>query len=411
MKKLNLLFILAFAVIVLPACNIINSIRAVKTISACKIGQRNFKEVIPFQNKYGFIVLKVKINGDPQQYEFIFDSGAGTTVLSKEIADKLGLKSNVSITVRDAHGNAAKQEVASVKQMELGSIKFNNVGVVVINYPASSTIRCLGKDGIIGTDILDLCNWTIDFKNSTVTATDSALNFPKGAAVLPFSNKVAFMPYLDVKIGNTMVKNVLVDMGFNGSFTLPERNFNKKSGLFNDRDVYRTIDGSTQGLFGIRQDTAYSFLSDSINLKELSTKKVDISISKYATAKIGNRVWSRYLVGLEYKRNRILLSRQDNKSNFEFNKGFGMTMIMQGDRIFVASLADNSSAADNGIRPGDEVIAINGKPAMEYTSSYCDFNTWYRAYIARETKIVLTINGRPDIITLSSDYYRPFYKD
>jgi hypothetical protein len=215
------------------------------------------------------------------------------------------------------------------------------------------------------------------------------------------------MPFLDVQVGNVVAKNVLVDMGFNGSFTLPKQNFNRKNGFFNDREIYRTLDGSSQGLFGIKQDTVYSFMADSIKLNNLKASKVDISVSNNTTAKIGNRVWSQYLVGLEYKSNRILLSKREHSTNFEFNKGFGMTMFMQGDKIFVGSISDNSSASDNGIKAGDEIIAINGKPAFGYTSSYCDFNTWYRSYISRESKMVLTINGRPDIITLISTYYRP----
>ena len=67
-------------------CNIFKTIKLIKQ---GEIEQKQFKVQIPFENRAGLIVLKVKIN--EIEHDFLFDTGA-PTVLSEKLFKKLNLK-------------------------------------------------------------------------------------------------------------------------------------------------------------------------------------------------------------------------------------------------------------------------------------------------------------------------------
>ena len=63
--------------------------KTIKLIKQGEIEQKQFKVQIPFENRAGLIVLKVKIN--EIEHDFLFDTGA-PTVLSEKLFKKLNLK-------------------------------------------------------------------------------------------------------------------------------------------------------------------------------------------------------------------------------------------------------------------------------------------------------------------------------
>jgi C-terminal processing protease CtpA/Prc len=86
---------------------------------------------------------------------------------------------------------------------------------------------------------------------------------------------------------------------------------------------------------------------------------------------IGNEVLSRFKVTVDYSRQRMMLEPTSRLANpFESDMS-GIVINAQGKdcRIFkVEEVAEKSPAAESGILAGDEIIAIDGKPANQFTS-------------------------------------------
>ena len=81
--------ILAFSLLVL----FLNScmIRSLAALTSSNLKEKPVKEVvIDFEDVYGLMVVPVVIEG--KTYRFIFDTGAGSTVISKEISELKSFK-------------------------------------------------------------------------------------------------------------------------------------------------------------------------------------------------------------------------------------------------------------------------------------------------------------------------------
>jgi S1-C subfamily serine protease len=80
---------------------------------------------------------------------------------------------------------------------------------------------------------------------------------------------------------------------------------------------------------------------------------------------------SRFKVTVDYSRQRMMLEPNSRLTNpFESDMS-GITIDAEGKncRIFkVEGVTEKSPAAQAGIVPGDEIVAIDGKPANQFTS-------------------------------------------
>src|SRR6185503_15172783 len=146
-------------------------IKAYKAVQSATLNQKNFNVEMPIDYPVSHIVLHVGLNGSKNNYEFVFDTGAGGTVISQNLADKLGLKVVSTLSVKDGQGITTQKKVVMIPELDVSGLKFYNVGAIVSDYGPSSAINCIAKDGIIGVNIISKCNWTVNYERQTLTAT------------------------------------------------------------------------------------------------------------------------------------------------------------------------------------------------------------------------------------------------
>jgi hypothetical protein len=112
-------------------------------------------DTLHYENKYGFIVLATKVNGENKK--LIFDTGADITLLNNEAGTK-EKESNVSITDGAGNKSAERYRFDVVKKLEISTQKYKDVKVVLMDLPKPFT--CI-SDGILGNNIIRLQNWVI----------------------------------------------------------------------------------------------------------------------------------------------------------------------------------------------------------------------------------------------------------
>lgn len=138
----------------------------IKDIPASESASEEMKQRMT--GKSNVIWLPVFING--KKYEFILDTGASYSALSKSFAEEIGAG-----LVRDTidlhganHSGGTRTQRALIRQMNIGGMKVNNILAYVLSDNQLDTLVC--TDAILGMDFLKLAgNISIDFKRNTVT--------------------------------------------------------------------------------------------------------------------------------------------------------------------------------------------------------------------------------------------------
>ncbi len=116
----------------------------------------------------GHIHLPVFVN-EAGPFDFTLDTGAGMTVISKALADQLGVETYEGAKVKAAGvgGTPIPVRSAKVKSISLGTEIFRDKEVVVINRGPIAGSGCF-TPGIIGHDVLKDYIILIDYRSLTV---------------------------------------------------------------------------------------------------------------------------------------------------------------------------------------------------------------------------------------------------
>ena len=86
-------------------------------------------------------------------YRFILDTGS-PTILTKAVADELGLVIEAENTGKDAHGNPVRMGLAILEQLRIGEVTFRNIPVFIYDATQQAMARCVLDGGVIGSDIV-----------------------------------------------------------------------------------------------------------------------------------------------------------------------------------------------------------------------------------------------------------------
>ena len=112
------------------------------------------------------ILLPVEVNGEGP-FEFILDTGAGTSLLSSELGQKLGIKILGSKEGQSA-GGAVAVSLAKVSSLAVASAKLDNVDVGLVDLsPIGKTVGAK-IDGDLGYNFLRHFRITLDYRKSEI---------------------------------------------------------------------------------------------------------------------------------------------------------------------------------------------------------------------------------------------------
>jgi len=119
---------------------------------------------IPFSlHRDHFIVVQGTI-GDQQNLNFIIDTGATHTMISKKLAKSLGLQGEKKIVV--AVGQKVKVEEVVLPNVQIGRSRFESVTARI---GSLSFVQGLQVDALIGLTLLKRTNLAIDYSKMTLT--------------------------------------------------------------------------------------------------------------------------------------------------------------------------------------------------------------------------------------------------
>ncbi|MFH1701645.1 MAG: retroviral-like aspartic protease family protein [Candidatus Zixiibacteriota bacterium] len=177
---------------------------------------RNYMDVA-FAIKRGHITLKALVNGQGP-FDFILDSGAGSSLLSQGTVQALGLEPFGALPARGVGGlnNITIVEIDSINIENL-TLKYNRIGVY--NSEPKTGNLFAGIDGILGYDFISRFPLKIDFDRDILTAyhKDLAPRNPRG---IPINLDIQFqLPLINVEVDGMMTRTA-IDLGAQVEFVM-----------------------------------------------------------------------------------------------------------------------------------------------------------------------------------------------
>lgn len=385
MRKILYLLVLVF----FSGCGIINfGSRSVKA----KLQNTQFKTTVPFESKSNLQVVTVNVQG--VDLKFIWDTGAGVTVLTKQGAEKLNFEEYGNMTIRDSRGHKKRTPLIIIDSLKLGDLIFENVLTAVIEYPKESIINCIAYDGILGQNAIRLANWTVDYESQRFTVSDSSIDMGKNDLIIPF--KYNNSPRVNFTLGHAEVENILFDTGSNGLIDFPASlKEDLDDSLFVGKPS-RFIDGTSQGVFGSSLDTHQILYPAKLKLDTCELKNHSIEFDKSGKGKIGQQIFRQWnSFSIDHQSQKIIFHGQ--KKELEIKPKFSVGFKKDSATFTLATMLMDHINYQSGLSIGDTLASINGQNLSDFIEP-CDFFEW-------QSK---TFNNLPDTIPVTNNHGETF---
>ena len=304
------------------------------------------------------LYVDVEIGGEPRR--FVFDTGS-PSMMSKALADELGLKPVDSREGRDSHGAVVRSDIVQA-DMTLGGTTFHKVPVFAADFSSSTVVQCLIGDGVLGSEVLPLCAWQIDLPDSTLRCSTEtgALDHVDGAKrqrLYDFGYPHA--PILDVRFADEATSKAMFDTGSPGYFTISPPDFDgaeHAGGVKNTTSGYGSLGGSLGGQAPNAAQRRGELSSLAIGNVDLGS--VQAHVREFPPSLIGASILEHYVVSLDARSQSAYFDRYRDASfvrpSFGFSLGFE-------NEVSIALVWEGSPAAEAGLQAGQRVTAINGR--------------------------------------------------
>jgi len=299
------------------------------------------------------LYVRIEVNGSGP-YTFCIDTGAGVCAIDAHLANRLRLPAVPHATTKMSDGQRSKQAHYVVADLDL--IRYQTPFMMPL---AVVPLKELGYDGVIGMNMLSQFVLTLDGPGQTCSLTAKRAFTPPGVPALGLSlagDAVAMRGKIE---GRSV--SLTIDTGL-------QDGINVRRSVFNRLGMSRKAIASAKG--GLYQYSMYNSMPVELyRLQRLDLGNVTINYPIVAThtneksdghekdAVIGWQIFSRVKSIFDFPGKRLyLITGPQISEPMIFNR----TGIWNyGD--LVTEVSAGSSAERQGVKPGDRIIALNGK--------------------------------------------------
>lgn len=323
---------------------------------------------IPFDFEYRQIVLSVSVN-DSAPMKFLFDTGAGATVINKSKTGGLKLKKIDTVKVNGVMAGI----VAGGVSLSVPGVTVRNQQVVVMPL---DEFPCEFQDvaGVIGYGFIKEFVVEIDYEARTLSLFDpSTYQYAGRGDVIPLT--ITDTPKIHARAtspGGVLIDGFFeIDTGSDGALSIHSALVNRHKMLANSGTQLASSNTRVQGDLKAVEVRLDNFqLGRSIIAAPIVSLLPDEEGNN--DGPIGNEILRRFKVTIDYSRQRMILEPNNHLSDpFEMDMSGIMFESSGADcRVFkVVGVTEKSPAEEVGISIGDEIVAIDDQPARQFTSA------------------------------------------
>jgi hypothetical protein len=319
----------------------------------------------PFHVESGLAFVDVTINGVPVR--ITMDTGAPGILLDRSLIQ------SAHIDVVETLRNGIR--IGRVDSLRAGSLLLKNEQVGLRSFSAIND-SASGRPpvvGVIGTAFFRKFVTEFDFANHVVTLYDpSTFSYDGPGISVPVTFK-AELPQVNAVIaradGRNVTARLIIDLGSANAPVALTTAFARSASLLTSSERYIQVTG-VMSLYGSGVGRIQRV--ESVKLRDLEIVRPTVSISdalgaavptSIADGTIGMPVLRRTTMILDYRRSRIIFEKNSEfDAPYQFANVSGLQLERVGSVLRVRYVIAGTPAAESGMRVGDEIISVDGKP-------------------------------------------------
>jgi hypothetical protein len=329
---------------------------------------------IPLDVRLHHLWFRGTVNGRDSLW-FVLDTGAGGDCIRDSVADRLGLKGGRS---RQAMGSGGSVPTRGLRGVDLRAPGVELLGGAVTTLPLQEVGATAGRhlDVIVGHPWLARTVATIDYTNQRLELRPAeGWEYRGDGAVIPVTFEDGH-PYVTARVtlpgGAPIEGRFVLDTGNVGALILGPEFVTEHRVL---ESVGPTVQGLARGVGGQSMNPV-----GRVERLELGGFALERPVTTFRTpgpgqisapgsaGNIGGAILSRFTVILDYSRKRMILEPNARlRDPFEYDMS-GLRLRAEGrdlERIVVARVQEQTPGEAAGLREGDAIESVDGRPSGE----------------------------------------------
>ncbi len=320
---------------------------------------------VPFQLLNNHIYADVSVNGS-KPMPFIFDTG-GHSILTPKTAKLLAVNSQGSETSAGGGEGTTQSGVGTVKSLTVGGATLTNQPVAVLNFDAPG-VEGIDEAGMLGYEFFARFVTRVDYGAHTLTFFDKAHFDPKDAGIpVPMRLYHQFPEVLGSYDG--IPGRFGIDTGSRMTLMLTgpfvrQNDLRAKATSGNEAMVGWGVGGPSRAFVTRGGELKLGDVTVDNPITAFSTDKGGAGASEAFPNNVGGGILKRFVVTFDYDHNLMYLKPiagpVADLDTFD-RSGMWINQIDGGVKIF--DVTKGGPADQAGLAKGDEIVAVDGKPA------------------------------------------------
>ncbi|WPP52565.1 aspartyl protease family protein [Catalinimonas niigatensis] len=323
---------------------------------------------VPFELYGEHIFIRLSINGS-EPLNFIFDTGAASTVISQQKASRIKLSSDGFTSVRTNKGPALAY-YSKYNKLRVGELSVDNIRISQLTLDHLDKALERRVDGIIGHDLLKRFVIMVNYDKFALDIYDPVDFQPPQNFTAHQVELISGRPYIHAALtlanGEVLKGKLQIDNGSGSSITVyspfvdAHKLFTKvgRTELIYTMSFAGLIDKNYAGRLTGLDVGNYQMTNVPIRLNRSEYQK---RAFKDGVGHIGNGLLKRFNIAFDYT-NGITYWYPNNSFVEEFKDAYSGLVVksdQKKDRIFIKYVFDNSPASVAGLAKDDEIVMIN----------------------------------------------------
>lgn len=314
--------------------------------------------VIPALTIGNYLVIEAKWDRHGP-HRFLIDTGSAVTLVTPALARRYpGWSSSAGQRrVMGVDGRIVELPEASLRRLELGDVRFDDVPVLLHDCAAFSAHLGVRIDGVLGFPLFRDTLLTLDYPGSRVVLERPTAPAPLAGTVLKFDDGRK-TPLVPLRLGErTFV--ALIDSGSDLAFSL------NPVGLAPEF-AFGPATGGTVGTIAGDRVQQVGRLAEPLRIGDQMFEKPIVDLSDELSA-IGAGVLRHFAVTFDQTNDRVAFLRSSSAPiTMGALRSAGVSFTKTPAYWRVAGVVPKSPAETVGIRGGDLVTRINGEPVSRW---------------------------------------------